>query len=280
MPRHHFIVPIALACLLALSGCVAAPPTSPGSEASAPPTSPPTSPASQASAPPEHWTYQGVDGPGNWGKLSSAYAACGTGEQQSPIDLPATVPASTEEAVVALAQPSTGGHADDTGHSGQFWPEQSPTTLSHGGRDYELKQLHYHTPSEHTVAGKPAAAEFHFVHEDAAGRHLVLAVLGQQGEATPGIQAFIDAATAGEDVPVTLDFGSFMPASSAYYAYDGSLTTPPCTESVPWIVLSTPISLSEAQIAQLEKLHGEIARPVNPIGERTVSGGSATIKPA
>ncbi|MFT3877881.1 MAG: carbonic anhydrase family protein [Propioniciclava sp.] len=260
--RPRVLAPIALACLIALSGCVSAPPTT----------------RAQASAPPAHWTYEGVDGPGNWGKLSAAYQECGVGEEQSPIDLPAAVPASTQETAITLAQPTSDGHADDTGHTGQFWPAHPATTLSHGGRSFELKQLHYHTPSEHTIAGKPAAAEFHFVHEDAAGHHLVLAVLGQKGKPTPGMDAFVNAATAGEDVGATLNFESILPAASAYYTYEGSLTTPPCSQSVPWIVLSTPITLSEAQLTKLEKLHGEIARPVNPIGERSISGGSATVK--
>ncbi|MFT4215896.1 MAG: carbonic anhydrase family protein [Micropruina sp.] len=199
---------------------------------------------------------------------------------QSPIDLPATVPASTEETAITVTQAAAEGHAEDTGHSGQFFPASPPATLSHGGSDYSLQQMHFHTPSEHTIAGKHAAAEFHFVYGDAAGRHLVVALFGENGAPTTAMQAFIDAATAGKNVPATLDLAAIMPASSAYYSYEGSLTTPPCTESVPWIVLSTPVTLSEAQLAKLRALHGEIARPDNPIGARTVSGGLETVKRA
>lgn len=259
--RRRFLASVALVSLIAASGCVAAPPTS----------------HDAASAKPAHWAYEGVDGPGNWGKLASDYEECGIGARQSPIDLPANPPAPTEETVVTLAQQASAGHADDTGHTGQFWPVAPATTLAHGGYDLALKQVHYHVPSEHTIAGKPAAAEFHFVHEDATGHRLVLALLGRKGTPTPGVQAFVDAATAGEDVPVTVDFEAFLPKSSDYYLYEGSLTTPPCTERVSWIVLSTPITLSEAQLTKLESLHGEIARPVNPIDERVITGGTARI---
>ncbi|MFT3660392.1 MAG: carbonic anhydrase family protein [Gordonia sp. (in: high G+C Gram-positive bacteria)] len=255
----RLLAPLALASVIVLAGCSSS-----------------TDIASPESSSP-HWSYGGKGGPEHWDDLSPSFGDCDDVERQSPIDLPAQVPASTAHTVVALKAAAEGA-ATDTGHSEEFAPDQPVTTVTVDGAEYVMKQMHFHTPSEHTIAGRPAAAEFHFVHETAEGSRLVLAVLAQQGAPVHGMDQFLDAVDAHEKKPVALNFGEWLPAAGDYYAYEGSLTTPPCTEHVKWMVLSTPVTLSANQLGRLEALHGANARPVNPVGDRRITGGRVEIE--
>jgi carbonic anhydrase len=222
-----------------------------------------------------HWSYDGAAGPDHWGDLSSANEACSSGAEQSPIDLPA-VTGTAEEVSFAITSDVGEATSADNGHTVQITPESTASTIEFKGEEYTLLQTHFHAPAEHTVEGQRADAEFHFVHEDTDGNLTVLGILADEGAAEPGWDAYIDAVhDEGDDV--TLDIAALLPAELDVYAYEGSLTTPPCTEGVQWLVLTTPIELSAEQIDVLADAHDHTARPVQPLGDRSVLTGTGTL---
>jgi len=225
---------------------------------------------------PAHWSYDGDTGPASWADVDASFATCAVGTDQSPIDLPATAPAPSTS--IQLSAETAEGDVFDTGHALEFEADGEGETLTFGGDEYSLKQMHAHVPSEHTVNGEPAAAELHLVNADADGKLLVLGILVAEGDASEAMAPFIEEAThVADEEDVTLDVASVLPASLENYEYSGSLTTPPCTEDVQWVVLSTPISMSAEQIDTLEGAHSHNARPTQPLGERVVVGGTGEL---
>lgn len=233
-------------------------------------------PTATPAAEPAHWSYDGDTGPASWGDVDASFETCAVGTDQSPIDLPATVPAPTTS--IRLSAENAEGDVFDTGHAVEFEADGEGKTLTFGDDEYSLQQMHAHVPSEHTVNGKPAAAELHLVNTDADGKLLVLGVLVAEGDASGALAPFIEETThVTDDEDVTLDVSAVLPASLENYEYSGSLTTPPCTEDVQWVVLSTPISMSAGQIGTLEGVHNHNARPTQPLGDRVVVGGTGDL---
>lgn len=227
-------------------------------------------------AEPAHWSYDGASGPESWAGLDSAFQACEAGTAQSPVDLPATVPAPSSS--IELSAHEADGDVFDSGHAVEFESDGEGEILTFAGDEYSLQQLHAHVPSEHTVDGQPAAAELHLVHADAAGNLLVLGILVTEGAASDALTPFIEAAThLSDEDDVTLDVAAVLPASLENYEYSGSLTTPPCTEDVQWVVMGTPISMSAEQIGTLDAAHSHNARPTQPLAGRVVVGGAAEL---
>lgn len=212
------------------------------------------------------WAYEGSGAPEHWGDLADEYRTCTTGEQQSPIDLPAP------QGGAALDVDGSGpvrGVTADNGHTVQFTADDGATTVV-GGAELDLVQVHFHAGSEHTRAGRDTAAEFHFVHASESGELTVLGVLAERGAHNPAYDDLIAGATAGAGRAGTVDVEAMLPAKRAFATYQGSLTTPPCTEGVRWIVLEQPVELGADQLADLEAAHVGNARPVQPLGDRTV----------
>ena len=228
----------------------------------------------EASEPTEaDWSYDGVSGPAEWAELDEQYRTCGTGLQQSPVDLPsAALPGGG--ALDLTGQPEQGGIVD-TGHTIQLTGDEDASEVTLDGRSYDLVQMHVHTPSEHTVDGVAAAAEFHFVHRSEDGHLLVIGVLGVEGEPSAAFDPFVQGAV-GEADTATLDMHAMLPGSLDHVAYEGSLTTPPCTEGVRWVVMTTPVELSAPQLAELNVAHPGNTRPVQPLGDREVVRATAT----
>jgi carbonic anhydrase len=254
---------IALSALALISGCSAVAPET-GDDSS--PTE--SSPSSFPTAPAPHWAYDGEEGPDHWGELASTFATCGTGTAQSPIDLPSL--AEPEDDDLVLAYKPVDEEATDTGHTLQL-NAQPGAGLTYGGESYTLLQLHYHDPSEHTIDGEQAPIEFHFVNKDADGNLLVIGVLGIPGEHNAGFEPLVAAAIGGETpAPNTVDIPAMMPSSLSHFAYEGSLTTPPCTEDVQWLVMDTPIELGQDQIDTLQARYDGNNRPVQPLNGREV----------
>lgn len=269
MIRHHrrtlLSATLAGSALLALTACGDGPSTTTA-------TSPTPAPASTGA--PAHWSYDGEDGPAHWAGLSDDYAACGTGEAQSPIDLPELgrgAPLDLE--VPAGAATST---IADNGHTVQLTAGPGETTVI-DGVDYHLQQMHFHAASEHTVEGKRHAIEFHFVHADADGDLAVVAVFGEPGAHAAAFDQFVAGAQGGGSSAKEgmADIAEMLPADRSYWSYDGSLTTPPCTEGVRWVVLATPIELGQDQIDALTSIHHDNDRPTQPLDGRTIRSGTA-----
>ena len=216
------------------------------------------------------WGYGVENGPAVWGQLSPEYALCTEGTHQSPIDL--VNPTSAALPAIAFNYQPAALHIRNNGHTIEVafpkgnWIEVDSTR-------YELLQFHFHAPSEHTVAGQPFAMEMHLVHQSKDGTLAVIGVLIERGSehaafnplwahlpGTPGAEQHIE--------QVSVDAGDLLPSARSSYRYDGSLTTPPCSEGVKWFVLTTPIELSEAQIASFTAIvHGN-NRPVQPLNGR------------
>jgi carbonic anhydrase len=217
-----------------------------------------------------HWTYEGEDGPAHWGELSPKYAACADGKTQSPIDLTGAEDKDLAN-IVFHYQPSK-VNLINNGHTIQV-NYDSGSYIEVDGVRYDLAQFHFHAPSEHSVNGKLAAAEVHFVHEDANDKLAVVGILIEKGAQSPAVQAFWDKlpTEAGPQQTLTTQANAadFLPAVQTTYRYDGSLTTPPCSEGVKWMVMTTPITFSEAQIEAYSKLfeHGT-NRPVQELNGR------------
>ncbi|ROS77582.1 carbonic anhydrase [Curtobacterium sp. PhB130] len=212
------------------------------------------------------WSYDGPGSPEHWGDLSDEYDVCSTGTEQSPVDLPAPTKGAPLDLVAGA--PAKGLTADN-GHTVQFTADDGATTRI-GGEDLHLVQMHFHAGSEHTVRGKAADAEFHFVHADGKGALTVVGVLAEQGAHNAAYDSYVAGSTAGAGRASTVDIGAMLPEGRSHHAYSGSLTTPPCTEGVQWIVLEDTVELGADQLADLEAAHVENARPVQPLGDRTV----------
>ena len=239
-----------------------------------------TKPAPPAAAAPE-WHYEGAEGPEHWGKLSAAFATCGEGRNQSPIDLANAQSATTEElrAHFPLADLRVAHHehvADgiNNGHTIQInYPDSE--TLNVGGVAYQLAQYHFHGPSEHTVEGKHFPMEMHLVHKSAGDQLAVVGVLiaeGGHNAAFDPVWANLPAQKGVEThyPKVKVDVDALLPAGRTSYRYDGSLTTPPCSEGVSWIVMASPIELSTEQIAAFTHVIKDNSRPVQNLNGRTI----------
>jgi carbonic anhydrase len=218
------------------------------------------------------WSYEGERGPEHWGDLSPDYHACGMGRMQSPIDLAAAnVEADVSITVEYKPVPLTILH---NGHTIQFNVENGSRILV-GDIPYELLQVHFHTPSEHVVAGQPYPLEAHFVHRSPEGKLAVVGVFFLEGDSNYAL-ADMFAYTPQNKTKAETHFdlivspAAILPPVPHFYRYMGSLTTPPCTEGVNWFVVSTPSYASKVQIETLRQAMGENARPAQPLNGRLV----------
>ncbi len=217
------------------------------------------------------WAYHGSGGPEQWGHLSSAYAACGVGQSQSPIDIREVDTARMQ--AISFHYRVTPANLVHNGHTVQvnYTPGSS---IAIGDDHFDLMHFHFHTPSEHKINGQAYPMEIQFVHKHrVSGRLAVVGVLVAPGDHNLAAQEIWDhlPATANTtmDKPRVLFNGrDLLPENQDYYRYMGSLTTPPCTEGVSWYVLQHPVQFSAAQIDQIGKLMGYNSRPIQARNHR------------
>lgn len=221
-----------------------------------------------------HWTHLGATGPDNWGTLTQEFAACASGQSQSPIDIVKSV--NPEQVDIQLDYQDSPLSIINNGHTIKV--NYQPGSLVTFGQDsYELLQFHFHTPSEHTLGGSSYPMEGHLVHKDTLGNLAVVGMFFEEGQANSFFQTLIDNLPRGEGeektVPGTLiNAQDLLPTELAAHTYSGSLTTPPCSEGVRWTILASPIEVSEFQIADFADVMGFNARPVQALHGRPVSG--------
>jgi carbonic anhydrase len=218
-----------------------------------------------------HWSYEGDTGPEHWGSLSPDFAACAKGVQQSPIDIPADAPLNPAD--IAFNYKPTAVNIFNNGHTIQVNYDQG-SSISLNGVTYDLVQFHFHAASEHAISGKEEPMELHLVHKSAQGNLAVVGVLLKAGSANDAYAPVFQNLPAHESQPAavagaSVDANNLLPAQRTYWHYNGSLTTPPCTEGVKWLVMNTPVELSDAQIAAFTSIFKNDERPVQPLNSRT-----------
>lgn len=216
-----------------------------------------------------HWDYEGSNGPENWGKMAEANKACASGQEQSPIDLTGGVDA--EVSNIALHWKPGDWSVLNNGHTIQVEGKDGGYATIDGER-FDLIQFHFHTPSEHTIDGRNYPMEVHFVHKNAEGRLAVIGVLMMPGGENPLFSTIMEKAPKDEgtaSVGMIEQRGMIAPIDGVY-RYQGSLTTPPCSETVLWTVLSTPILVSQKDVEAFQALFPMNARPIQPVNRRYV----------
>ncbi len=219
-----------------------------------------------------HWSYEGNGGPYFWGEMKNEFATCKTGKNQSPIDISAAIV--TELSEIKFDYNDSPLHIINNGHTIQV-NYQPGSTLSIGTTQFELLQFHFHSPSEHTIGGKGYPMVAHLVHKTAGGQLGVIGVLLKEGRSNTLIEklwahlpqnAGEESALEGENINAI----GLLPKDMTYFNYSGSLTTPPCTEGVNWMLLAAPTELSTEQIAQFTALYKSNARPVQAVNGRPI----------
>ncbi|GAB2181293.1 hypothetical protein DLREEDagrD3_15160 [Denitratisoma sp. agr-D3] len=219
-----------------------------------------------------HWSYEGEGGPENWAKIDSKNALCGSGLRQSPIDIGEGVKVDLEG--IRFDYRPQRVRIEDNGHTIQVNVNEG-NVIRVMGRSYELKQLHFHRPSEEKVGGKRFDMVAHLVHKDDEGHIAVVAVLLERGEVEqPVIQTIWNnmplEAGSSTNPPQPLDVAKLLPQDRSYYTYMGSLTTPPCDEGVLWMVFKQPVVITPEQLAVFSRVYKNNARPTQPSNGRLI----------
>ena len=214
-----------------------------------------------------NWGYEGNHGPEHWGEFASE---CAQGKNQSPIDIQSAV-----EAELAKLELDYNGKAislTNNGHTLQTSLEGDNNLLV-DGKSFNLKQFHFHTPSENHVDGKSYPLEAHYVHADEQGNLAVVAVFFEEGDANPALTNLLETVPEKDNnvtISAPFDASALIPSDKDYYRFNGSLTTPPCSEGVRWLVIKDPQTISAEQIKKFENVMGENNRPVQPLNARMV----------
>lgn len=221
-----------------------------------------------------HWGYEGENSPSNWGKMKESFKLCSTGRMQTPINIIPTEDVNIKDLGFKYNTNST--NILNNGHTIQVNID-SGSTINIDGTEYELKQFHFHTPSENNINGNKYELEAHFVHISKDGQIAVVGVMFEKGKSNPTIEKIW------EKLPIKIDetkdiklsteeIKSIMPDNKDYYKFIGSLTTPPCTENVKWNVFKTPLTISEDQVKKFFDIFGHSnSRPIQETNERIIS---------
>jgi carbonic anhydrase len=229
--------------------------------------------AIQAAAP-KHgtvWSYEGELGPANWSKINVDWARCGGGNRQSPIDIRDGIKVNLEQISFdyhpsSFSEINNGHTIDVTVGSGNF--------ITVGNETYELQGFHFHRPSEEKINGKGTEMVMHMVHRSAEGKIAIIAVLLERGQGHPLMQTIWDNLPLEKNQAaapsIVIDPSEALPQQREYFTYMGSLSEPPCTEGVLWMVFKQPRQASPAQMALFSRLYPLNARPVQSSGGRMV----------
>ena len=227
-----------------------------------------------ASAYASHWSYEGEGAPEHWGALDEAYKTCQSGMNQSPVNIDSTIKAHlTPLKTHYIDGPVT---LTNNGHTIQVVEKpDTADTIMLDNQAWALQQFHFHAPSENTIHGKKFDMEMHLVHKNAEGALTVVAVMFDKGAANAELDKLWGIMPGQAEQSATLetklDLNKLLPKNKTYWRFSGSLTTPPCSEGVTWIVLKHPLTLSSAQLAKFSHaMHHDNNRPVQPLNGRVV----------
>ena len=218
----------------------------------------------------------GSTGPEYWGELAASNGACADGSEQPPINIVSSQ---------AIEDKRLGGKQiyyepttftlHNNGHTIQANATTEKNRLVVEGKEYKLVQFHFHTPSEHQLNGQNYDLEIHFVHKDESGKLAVLGVMIQEGRENKVLAKVWDKLPKKESKKEASEkymiyLKALLPQNQTSFHYDGSLTTPPCTEDVKWIVFEQPIEMSKKQIKAFQQIFKNNHRPVQPLNEREI----------
>ncbi len=221
-----------------------------------------------------HWAYEGEGGPQAWAKLKPEFDLCASGKRQSPIHIEESAALQgPAESLVFDYRPSAASVVNN-GHTIQVDVE-GDNTLTVRGSTFKLLQFHFHHPAEEKINYKGFAMVAHLVHRNAEGQLAVVAVLLDPGAASPFIDKVwtyipLDVADRVRTPAEWIDLKSLLPQDQRYYQFMGSLTTPPCSEGVLWMVLKQPVTLSREQLKLFTQMFPNNARPVQALNGRVV----------
>lgn len=221
---------------------------------------------------PKHWGYAGEVGPEHWQEFESDFGVCSSGRNQSPIDLNNFIEAELPR--IAFDYKPGGHQVVNNGHAIQVnYNPGSKITVD--GTDFLLKQFHFHSPSENTIKTKSFPMEAHFVHADAKGNLTVVALMFERGDSNKLLEKVwpqvLQLENGKEALRPEVSAADLLPGNHDYYRYNGSLTTPPCSEGVRWLVLKHPVKATAEQLAMVGKAIGHPNnRPVQPVGARPI----------
>jgi carbonic anhydrase len=224
-----------------------------------------------------HWSYSGPDGPEHWGDLDPSFAACKTGQRQSPIDIKGAAPADLKP--IRFDYKLAPMTIINNGHT-ILVKYQAGSSIMVDGKQYPLVQFHFHHPSEEELNGQKYDMVLHLVHVHADGSAVAIAVLLKSGNENPLIRDIWshipkEVGKEAEFKKIMINAADLLPADQNYFTFDGSLTIPPCSD-VKWFVLKTPIELSPAQIATFARLYPDNARPIQPTNGRKIEESNFT----
>ena len=224
---------------------------------------------------PVEWGYGTDNGPAVWASLKPGYSLCGSGTEQSPIDLGGATPADLPDLHFEYRDVPLEVFADGRS-AGATFPRNSFIEVN--GTIFDLEEMHFHLPGEHRVDGRSFPAEMHFVHRNGYGDLAVIGVLLAEGAELEALEPLVEhlpSAKSRTSTPIAddrLDLPGLLPEERLDFRYAGSLTTPPCTEKVRWYVLQVPVEASSTQLATLRELvQGNNSRPPRDLHGRTVA---------
>lgn len=235
------------------------------------------------------WSYAGNTGESFWGQLNPAYQLCATGKNQSPVDIQQAIPQpghslefhyrplSINTLEYNLALLSHDKTSLNRWHNLQINFEPNHVEYISDQRErYYLRQLHFHNPSENLLNGKSFPLEMHIVHQSSTGNLAVVGVFIKPGQENSELDKLL------HHLPpikkwrhsvngLSLNLYKLLPSKRSFYSFSGSLTTPPCSEGVEWLIMAEPIEASTAQITKLKQLIGiENARSTRALNGRKI----------
>lgn len=219
---------------------------------------------------PGAWGYGQTNGPSQWAKLSRDYFWCGIGKNQSPIDIRREDVLTTDLRAIEFAYGPVNGRLRRDNGVLTLQVVSGKAAITDEQHRFALTAIQFHSPSEHTDGGNHYPLEVQLVHKDKDGNVAVVAVWFRRDEDNPALGEILAAAQKKGGASVSLDPGKLLPPTTDFYRYNGSLTTPPCTEGVRWYVMSEVAEASEEQLRAFLSLTGRNNRPVQPLNARRV----------
>ena len=223
------------------------------------------------------WSYQGETGPPAWGSLKPEFVLCGTGKRQSPINIDDAETLQGPAEPLQFNYPPSEGSVVNNGYTIQV-DVSGDNLLTVRGSTYKLLHLQFHAPSEERINFRSYAMVAHLVHRNAEGQLAIVAVLLDPGTANNLIHKIwthmpLDTGDRVRLPTGLIDLNELLPKEQRYYQFFGSLTTPPCTEGVLWLVFKQPTSISREQLRLFTQLFPNNARPVQATNGRPVRSG-------